>query len=124
MSHLIQDIRKLESVSTIFSGMCIIILMVCTSFTALYLLSRLAPAWNLDYLPWLAGLAAFESLLGQRRLQKTSELTINPGVYRLVELLFIVIITRIASLPWGTDIDFSLFSRNSLMCSSYLAWLW
>jgi hypothetical protein len=74
--------------------------MVCITFTAKNLLLRLAPHWNLIYLSWLGGLVAVEALISQHQLQRTSQLKINPGLYRIVELLLIIIVTRLVSLPW------------------------
>jgi hypothetical protein len=106
MLRLIQDMRKIERANSIYSAFCVIILMVCASLTAQNLLTRLAPDGNLGYLPWLAGLVSAEALMSQRQLQRTSELKSNPGIYRLVELLFFVIISRLASLPWQVGMDF------------------
>ena len=105
MLRLIQGIRQIERANSIYSAICVVILMVCTSLTAKGLLLRLAPDWNLTYLPWLAGLVAVEALISQRQIQRPSELQINPGLYRFVELLFIIIVTRLVSLPWQKGFD-------------------
>ena len=100
MLRLIQGIRKIERANSIYSAICVVILMVCITFTAKNLLLRLAPHWNLIYLSWLGGLVAVEALISQHQLQRTSQLKINPGLYRVVELLLIIIVTRLVSLPW------------------------
>jgi hypothetical protein len=106
MLRLIQDMRSVERATTIYSAICVIVLMVCSSLTAQNLLIRFVPNWNLGYLPWLSGLVAVEALISQRQILRTSELTTSAGIYRLVELLFIFIVTRLASLPWQAGMDF------------------
>jgi hypothetical protein len=101
-----QELRNIEKATTIYSVICVITLMVCVSLTAQNLFNRLAPDWWLRYLPWLAGLVAAEGLWSQRQLQRTSELTTSAVVYRLVELLFVFIATRLVCLPWQTGVDF------------------
>jgi hypothetical protein len=107
-----QDMRKVESATTIYSAICVVILMLCVSLTAQNLFTRLAPDLWLDYLPWLAGLIAAEALWSQRQLQRTSELTTNAVIYRFVELIFIFIATRLVCLPWQTGVDFGRLFIN------------
>jgi hypothetical protein len=105
MLRLIQDFRSVERSTTIYAAMCVILLMVCTSITMQNLLERMSPSWNLGYLPWLSGLVAVEALISQQRMIRKSELETNPVIYRLVELVIITVITRLACLPWGSGRD-------------------
>ena len=105
MQRLVQDMRRLERTTSVYSGFCVVVLLVCASFTVQSLLIRITPHWNLSYLPWLAGFAAAEALISQRYIMRPSHLSTNGGIYRIAELLLIFLVTRLVTIPWQRGLD-------------------
>jgi hypothetical protein len=116
MNQLVEAFRSNERLSNLFSALFVAAMMACLGLTALALGQRLQPGWNGGYLPWVCLIVSLEAIFSQRRLRRTSDLDTSATVYRLVELVVILVGLKVAIYLWqGLEqlrVDLPLWQEN------------
>jgi len=100
MSNLIESFRSNERLASAIGVFFVAAMMACLGMTALALGQRLQPGWQGGFLPWVCFLVALEAVFSQRRLRRTAELDTPVIVYRLVELVVVMVGLKVAIYAW------------------------
>jgi hypothetical protein len=100
MPNLFESYRINERIATLISRIFVAIMMSCTAVTAVNLAQRLAPEWEGGYLPWLCFVISLVAIYSQQRLRRTADLDASPGVYRLGEIIVILVVIKLIIYIW------------------------
>lgn len=101
MSNLSETYQLNERISTLVSYIFVAVMMYCVGVAALQLGERLISGWNGGYLPVLCFLAALVAIYGRLKTRRSSELGTSVGMYRLVEVVVILVVIKLADYLWN-----------------------
>ncbi len=100
MNSLIESFRSNERLSNLIAELFVAAMMACLGVTALSLGQRLQPGWQGGFLPWVCFIVSLEAIFSQRRLRRTADLDTPVIVYRLVELVVVMVGLKAAIYAW------------------------
>jgi hypothetical protein len=101
MRGLIDVYRQNEKISFVVSYLLVAGMMFCLGVTAAYLLERFLPERDSSYLPIFCFFVSLIGIYSQRKVRHTSELNVNPVVYRVVEWIVILVILKLTIYAWN-----------------------
>jgi hypothetical protein len=109
----------------------------CLGITARNLIERFLPDQDISYLPYFCFVVSLAGIYSQRKLHKSSELEINPLIYRAVEWVVILVILKLTiyaangfdrlfiDLPrWQTNFIESFFEAEYLLSILVVLIVW
>ena len=100
MTRLSEVFRSNERLSSLFCAFFVAVMMACLGASALALGQRLLPGWNGGFLPWFCFIVSLEAIFSQRRLSHATDLDTPVAVYRLVELVVVMVGLKAAIYLW------------------------
>ena len=122
LSERIMALRENEQLAILGSHLLVALMMGCAGIAAMQFMERFFESSHFGYFPWVCMAISFEAMYSQRKLRRTSIFQTNAVIYRLTELVIIVVVLKASEYlatgtarlfsdvrQWGTDFFSNFF---------------